>query len=157
MSHTPAVTVAVADTPLSGATRTAVTDLLTRTFDRHPDDLLAVELSRAQQPYGTVIVAADPDGTPLGVLLGRRTGHHRLFVVYLAVAPHARRRQLATRLLRCAAARHSLLELYVDNDNVAARQLYTTLGFVADPAHAAPAGQTRWQRPPPPQPGTGPS
>lgn len=85
-----------------------------------------------------VLIAGDAE--PLGFLLLLRdmpdevTSGEQAFVAYMAVEPHARRRGIATALLRAAeeialAAGLPHLSLMVTEDNREARALYEAAGF----------------------------
>jgi ribosomal protein S18 acetylase RimI-like enzyme len=122
----------------------AVFSLLCGAFPTHPDDLITVELQRANNPQsGTGRVALD-EAVPVGCVLARTLPPGRRFVVYLAVAPSHRRQRIASRLMDAVVDNDALVELYVDTDNAAAHRLYRAAGL-SPTGRSAPAGQQHWQ------------
>jgi GNAT superfamily N-acetyltransferase len=121
-----------------------VSSLLRGAFPTHPDDLITVELQRATNlQLGTGLVAVD-ESIPVGCVLARslRPGHR--FIVYLAVATSHRRQRIASHLLDAVVDTDTFVELYVDNDNIAAHRLYRAAGL-SPTGRTAPAGQQHWQ------------
>lgn len=88
-----------------------------------------------------ILIAGDPE--PLGFLIMLRdmtdevTSGEQAFVAYMAVEAHARRRGIATALLRAAeevARSYGLphLSLMVTEDNAGARALYAAAGYLTE-------------------------